>query len=210
LSSAPGICRWGASADEVNQRLPGDELIPSPRLETTRAIAIAAPPERVWPWLIQLGTGRAGWYSYDFLENLMGLGVRSANRIVPDLQHLAVGDVIPAAPPPYLGFRVLSVEPARTLVTSTSIDMITGQSLDAEGPLAGRRLDASWTFSLRRLDESRCRLIARLRVGYSPSLLNDLAVRAVIEPAHFVMEREMLRGIKQRAETVGQTSKPDR
>jgi hypothetical protein len=205
LAIRPWHLRWGTSADETHQHLSGDELIPSPRLETTRAITITAPAERVWPWLVQLGTGRAGWYSYDFLENLMGLHVRSANRIVPEFQHLAVGDVIPAAPPPYLSFRVRSVEPLRTLVTSTSLDMVTGRSLDAEGPLAGRRLDASYTFTLLRLDESRCRLIARLRAAYTPGLLNDLAVRAILEPAHFVMERRMLRGIKQRAEAASES-----
>ena len=197
----PWHLRWGASAEVVSRPLAGDELIPSPRMQSTRAITIAASAERVWPWLVQLGTGRGGWYSYDFLENLVGLRIHTVNRIVPELQHLRVGDIIPAAPPPYLGFRVLSIEPPHVLVTSATVDLITGLTLDPEGPPAGRRLDSSYTFVLQPVDESRCQLIARFRSAYAPGLVNDLLVRCALEPVHFVMERGMLQGIKRRAET---------
>jgi hypothetical protein len=206
----PWHLRWGASADEARQPLPGDELVPRPRMETTRAVTIAAPAGRVWAWLVQLGTGRAGWYSYDALENLMGLRVRSASGIVPEFQQLAVGDVIPAAPAPYVGFRVRRVEPPRTLVTSAALDLSTGRRLDPGGPHAGRRLDGSWAFVLQRRDESRCRLLARLRADYAPGPLNDLAVRAVLEPLHFLMERRMLQGIKRRAEAASERAESDR
>ncbi len=198
----PWHLHWGTSADEARKLLPGDELIPNPRMETTRAITIAGPVERVWPWLVQLGTGRGGWYSYDFLENMAGLSVHSADRIVPELQHLEVGDVIPAAPPPYLGFQVRSIQPPHTLVTNVTVDMIAGRNLDPEGPPTGRRLDGSYTFVLQPLDESRCRLIARLRGTYAPGLANELVIRFVLEPVHFGMERGMLQGIKRRAEAV--------
>jgi hypothetical protein len=148
----PWHLRWGASAGEARQHLPGDEIVPCPRMETTRAITIEAPAERVWAWLVQIGTGRAGWYSYDVLENLLGLRVRSADRILPEFQQLAVGDVIPAAPPPYLGFRVQRVEPPRALVTSTALDMLTGRDLDPDGPggagastAPGRSCCSDWT-----------------------------------------------------------------
>ena len=196
----PWHLKWGASADEARQQMPGDDLVPSPLLETTRAISIDAPAERVWQWLLQLGTGRGGWYSYDFLENMMGLGVHSARTIVPELQSLAVGDVIPAAPPPYIGFRVQTIDPPKVLATATAFDMIAGLMLEPGGPLVGRRLDASWTFVLAPLGEARCRLIARLRGAYAPGLVSSLFVRCLLEPMHFLMERRMLLGIKQRAE----------
>jgi hypothetical protein len=95
--------------------MPLDELIHTPRVKTTRAITIQAPPQAVWPWIVQIGYGRAGWYSYDFLEQAVGAGDfvegGSAQRIVPELQNLKVGDVIPAAPAPYLGVVVQVVEP---------------------------------------------------------------------------------------------------
>lgn len=87
---------WGASDAEIRRPLPGDALLPAPQLEATRAITIHAPPTRVWPWLLQIGQGRGGFYSYDWLENLAGCGVRSATRIHPEWQKLDVGDVVRA------------------------------------------------------------------------------------------------------------------
>ena len=91
------MLEWGATAQEAARELPGDELLPDPDLVATRAITIAAPPAAVWPWLVQIGIGRAGAYSYDWLDRLFGLDVRSTRRIVPELQDLRVGDVIPVA-----------------------------------------------------------------------------------------------------------------
>ncbi len=140
----------------------------------------------------------------------MGLGVRSATSIVPELQNLGVGDVIPAAPPPYLGFRVHSLEPPHALVTRASFDLVRGLTLEPEGPPGGRRVDASYAFVLQPLGETSCRLIARLRADYAPGPVNDLLVRAVLEPAHFVMERGMLLGIKRRAEAATGSSELER
>lgn len=89
--------RWGAIDDEVAAELPGDDLVPEPASQITRAITIAAPPAAVWPWLVQIGADRAGFYSYDWLENLFGLRIHSADRIVDDWQELAVGDFVAAS-----------------------------------------------------------------------------------------------------------------
>ena len=96
--------------------MPGDELVSRPMLGYTRAITIDAPPDDVWPWLVQIGQGRGGLYSFDGLENLVGCDIHSADRILPDFQRLEVGDLIRLGPPGYPCFRVAHVEPAASLV----------------------------------------------------------------------------------------------
>jgi hypothetical protein len=86
---------WGARADEVAMKLPGDELVPDAGLVTTRAITIDAPPDAVWPWLVQMGSGRGGAYTYDWIENLFGLNMHSADEILPEFQDLKAGDELP-------------------------------------------------------------------------------------------------------------------
>ena len=98
LAVRPRLLRWGASTQEAAGPLPGDELVPTPRMQSTRAVTINAPAASVWPWLVQLGAGRGGMYSYDLLENAAGLGIHSADRILPEHQRLDVGDVIPLGP----------------------------------------------------------------------------------------------------------------
>ena len=131
LVARPWSLRWGATDEEVTRRLPGDDLASDSTIGSTRAVMIAAPAEDVWPWLVQIGYGRGGFYSYDWLENaFVGLvlrgtpGYRSAETILPEHQHLNAGDFIPAGPPDMLGgrlvddarWKVLAVEPNRALV----------------------------------------------------------------------------------------------
>ena len=94
----PWHTRWRATSQDVRKRLPGDELVPNPTLESTRAITIRAPAEEVWRWLVQLGQDRGGFYSYDRLENLAGADIHNVDWIVPQMQHLKVGDFVPMAP----------------------------------------------------------------------------------------------------------------
>src|SRR3954470_14903503 len=88
------VLTWGATRDEVARPLPGDELLDPADIVATRAIRIDAPPPAIWPWLVQMGPGRAGAYTYDWIENLFGLNMHSADRILPEWQHLAVGDLL--------------------------------------------------------------------------------------------------------------------
>ncbi len=104
----PRQLRWGADDDEVMRRLPGDDDVPRPTFNATRAVTIAARPAEIWPWLIQIGVTRAGWYSYDLLDNL---GRHSAERIIPEFQHMAVGQVIPLSPDGKQGQWVKAFEP---------------------------------------------------------------------------------------------------
>jgi hypothetical protein len=181
----PWHIRWGATDDEVVRSLPGDEIVPRPRKFSTRAITIAAPAEAVWPWLVQIGQGRGGLYSYDWLENLAGCDIHSTNRIIPELQYLEFGDVIRLGPEGYPAYPIAAVEPGRALV------------LGGDDPKNGAH---SWAFILEPIDERITRLIVRSRDDYPPTLANFVIWRAITEPAHFAMERKMLFGIKQRAE----------
>jgi hypothetical protein len=113
--------RWGATDEEVDAALPGDDLIPNPDLVATRAITVHAAADQVWPWIAQLGQGRGGFCSYDALENLVGCDIHSADRIVPEWQDLKVGDQVKLAPEVGLGVSV--VEPGRALVLRGGVPM---------------------------------------------------------------------------------------
>jgi hypothetical protein len=182
LGIAPWHARWGATDAEVLAPMPGDELLAHPR-STTRAIAIGAPAEAVWPWLVQLGWGRGGWYSYDWIDND---GIPSAERIEPALQHLEVGDLI--AMTPELGYRVRAVEPGRLILSSTD---------DGSG---------TWCLLLEPDGPDRCRLVSRFRVDFPMTPATAMWL-AVVGPGAFIMEREMLRNLRRRAERSGEPAR---
>jgi hypothetical protein len=183
--------RWGATDAEVKSPLPGDELVPDPQSISTRAIGIKAPAARVWPWLVQIGQGRGGFYSYDWLENIFACNIQNADRIIPEFQTLEVGDGIrlhPKVPP----LAVLIVAPNRALVIGAP-----AESMDSHGKGFPR---VSWAFVLREVDRRNSRLIVRWRSAYPSGFLDSLANQYLLEPVHFTMERKMLLGIKVRAE----------
>jgi hypothetical protein len=177
----PWQLRWGATDEEVQCSIPGDDVVKQPLSASTRAITIAARPEEIWPWLVQIGTGRAGWYSYDWIERLMGLHVTNASRVIPEYQELHVGDLIPLAPE--LGITVEALEPQKLLL------------LVGRGPTQ----EATLAFHLSPVDEAHTRLVVRVRYGWA--LTPQGALWAVItDPGSFVMMRKMQLGIKERAE----------
>ena len=198
LAVRPRLLRWGATTQEAAGPLPGDEIVPAPRMQSTRAVTIAAPVSDVWPWLVQLGAGRGGMYSYDWLENAAGLGIHSADRILPDLQHLEVGDIIPLSRDGGLPVRLL--QSRAVLGLGGTIDLRTGRVSPAAAPPAGPWLEAGWTFVLRPAGPHASRLVSRTRYDYSP-LAAGLVLRPLLEPVQFVMERRMLVGIRARAES---------
>ncbi len=193
----------GASNDEVRRRLPGDDLVPRPKLVTTRAITIRVPADDVWPWLVQLGQGRGGFYSYDWLENLIGLDIHSSDRVVPDLQDLQVGDRVRLAPEDReaVALTVAQVEPGRVLVLHAR-DPRTGGPVAPGDPKTGR-VDTSWALVLEPLGTRSTRLLIRWRADWHGSVSGRLFVHLLLEPANFLMEQKMLRGIRQRAERPG-------
>src|SRR6266446_430414 len=178
---------WGATADEAASKMPGDDLLPNPDMLSTRAITIGAPPAAIWPWLVQMGSGRAGAYTYDWAENLFGLNMHSADSILPQFQDLEVGDVLPvgSAGP---RMRVEILDPGAAFVLwSEDGNWVWAFALHAEG--------------------DRTRLVSRNRIATrAASLAARSFSRLVMEPVSLIMERKMLLGIKERAErfaTVG-------
>jgi hypothetical protein len=181
--------RWGATEEECDAALPGDDLIANPDLVATRAITVPAAAEQVWPWIVQLGQGRGGFYSYDVLENLVGCDIHSADRVVSQWQDLKVGDQVKLHPE--VGLDVAMVEPGRALVLRGSVPM------GATPP----PYDFTWAFVVRERPEGTTRLLVRERYAYTrrwaPLLVEPVAVVA------FVMSQRMLRGIRDRAERGG-------
>lgn len=174
------VLTWGATDEEAGRSLPGDELLEDPAVVSTRAITIDAPPPAVWPWLVQMGSGRGGAYTYDWIENLFGLGMHSAETVHPEWQNLAVGDVIPGKES-LQGMRVEVLDPERALVT--------------------RSEDGTWVWAFVLEDlGGRTRLLSRNRIAMPDPSLGDRIGMAVMEPGSLVMERKMLHGIKERAE----------
>ena len=188
--------RWGATDHEVASPMPGDELVPHPRLGYTRAVTIDAPAEHVWPWLVQLGQGRGGLYSFDGLENLVGCGIHSADRVLPEFQRLEAGDLVRLGPVGYPCFRVERVERGASLVL-VGADPRPPHAAATPGATTGI---ATWQWVLRSTpDGSRTRLVTRQRLTHPPTRGTSVMWH-VVEPVGFVMERQMLLGIKRRAE----------
>jgi hypothetical protein len=178
--------RWGATGAEVGRSLPGDDLVPEPDVTATRAITIRAGAADVWPWIVQLGQGRGGFYSYDRLENLAGCDIHSADTINPAWQRLDVGDLVRLAPE--MALNVAVVKPPHTLV-------LQGGHLPGG---AAAPYEFTWTFDLSPASETTTRLIVRERYAYTRWWAG-----CMIEPltaVSFVMTHRMLRGIRDRAE----------
>jgi len=183
----PLYLRWGSTEDERMALLPGDDLTPDARYRVDHAITINAPASAVWPWIAQLGQDRGGFYSYAWLERLIGDDIHNADRIHPEWQQRQPGDFVRAAQPNYLGGRlgdagwwVADVVPGRALVLR------------------------DWgAFVVEPVNDTTSRLIVRTRESGEPSLLALLLGPInvfVFEPAHFIMQRGMLRGVRDRAE----------
>jgi len=200
---------WGYDAKEAAGSLPGDQLVPIPTAIDTRGITIDAPPEAVWPWLVQMGFDRAGWYSYDRLD----VRGKSLETIVPKLQDLAVGDLMPMSPE--AGFEVKILEPGRALVLYADTELIERQTSSASSDRADvpaglaasgaflrqtpPEFAASWAFSLEPLDGGRTRLIERFRVRFGPSGPGFRLVGPIMGFGVFVMMQRQMLGIRERA-----------
>ena len=191
----PWHLRWGATEEEASRMLLGDSLIERPRLQATHAISIHAPPEAIWPWLVQMGQGRGGFYSYEWIERLLGLYPSNANHIIPSLQELHAADAVPLSPDG-AGLPVDIVVPNRTLVMHSDAPIPARVAVMQ----AGYYRRVTWTFHLEPIDAENTRLIERWRADWEPTLANTVVIRALLEPGAFVMERQMLLGIKERAE----------
>lgn len=180
--------RWGCTEAEAGKRLPGDELVPEVKLDSTHGITIQRPAKEIWPWLVQIGADRGGFYSFDLLENLVGCRLKSADRLEPRWQNLSQGDSVSLHPKaPRLPLNILM--PDEHLV-----------------------LGEVWGFHLIPVDTCTTRLLIRARGGYNPRLrnpvLNHVVWHLLYEPVHFVMERRMMKSIKELAERGAQSASP--
>jgi hypothetical protein len=180
------FARWGTTPAELTRRMAGDGVIANPTHTQTHAVTVNAPPDAIWPWLVQMGYRRGGLYSYDWLDRLFGyLDRPSANRILPEFQQLAPGDEVPLGRGQ--GFPVAAIEPYRSLVLAGTSD----------------GLQWVWQFGLYPLDNSRTRLVSR-GIQRVPNTVTGFLFMRVMEPAAFIMTRGMLPGLKRRAETLRQ------
>jgi len=210
MAIRPWHLRWGATDEEASQYLPGDDLVLLPQLQATHAVTIRASAAAIWPWLVQMGQGRGGLYSYDWLENLMGLDIHSVNRVLPEHQNLKVGDVIPLEPGG-TGPPVVAIDPCRALVLGGTMNADPGprQSpfvLKDKNPNA--YMSVSWVFVLNPIDAQTTRLIERFRLDWTRGFKYTLPNRVILEPISFIMERKMLLGIKRRVETLAKFAAP--
>jgi hypothetical protein len=187
----PRIARWGATDAEVHRSLPGDDVIPGGRPTATNAVTIDAPPEDVWPWIVQIGRERAGFYTYTWIENLLGADIRNLDYIDPGLQTLHVGDRIWLTPGQYLGrvpgqfWRMRSIEPGYALVLEQHLP---------ENPLAG-----TWALVVEPAADGRTRLLSR-HCTPAPRGPVNAAIQQFWALGALLMERRMLLGVKERAE----------
>lgn len=194
LAARPAIAQWGATEAERERVLPGDELVGGSVVQT-HAVTIDAPPPVVWPWLKQMGQGRGGFYSHDRLERLVGAQIRNADRVHPEWQDLAVGDLLRTYRPlprfEPLGWYVATVDEERALVVHE--------------PARDGVINSSWSLVLEE-HEGRTRLLSRWRFHRRGA--RALFGALVFDPAHFIMETGALKGIKRRAESGSQRSRP--
>jgi hypothetical protein len=186
---------WGATAREAAAAMPGDELVVDASTASTRAVTIDAPVEDVWPWLVQFGQGRGGLYSYEWAERVVGIDVTNADRILPEHQTIAVGDLVWVTQDGYpagLVFTVAEVVPLRTLVLAFADDPRSG--------VVRARTGWTWSFILTAAGPDRTRLVLRSRNEPFPNAIARGVTAAIIDPIDFVMSRKTLLGIKERAE----------
>jgi hypothetical protein len=189
----PWYQRWGATDEELGAPLPEDAIAIAATSQDTRAITIDRPIDRVWPWLAQLGQDRGGFYSFDLLENLVGCQMPIEDVLRPDRQTWTVGDRLWMYPPEKaggIGFAVLrEYDPGHALAFGTHVPGVSA-SIDS----------GSWTFVLRKIDPWSTRLIVRSRAESRPTLWGRAFDRLIFSPAHFVMERRTMIGLKEVAE----------
>lgn len=192
----PRMLRSGATGEELGRPFPGAELIPGGTRSATMAVTIDAPPSVVWPWLVQMGTGRAGWYSWDHLDNW---GRASAERIHPEWQEIAVGDRLASMPDAKAWWDVAALEPERFLGLRASFD-VRGRPFDANGTRPRFFTDSLWAFLLEELPGGSTRLVVSGYWCLRPRWLQAITSFIFLEPSHWVMQKRQFANLKRLAE----------
>ncbi|MET7770273.1 hypothetical protein [Nocardia sp. NPDC005366] len=195
LAARQRVLHWGATPEEVAAEYSGDALIPNPSGRSTMAVTLPAAPESVWPWLVQMGADRAGWYSWDRLDNG---GRPSATEIVPKWQELREGDRLNATTDGRVYFVAAIVDPPSTLVLRSDVAMSSGQSFDPRGPLPKRFIEGVWGFHLTELPNQRTRLVVRTVGRNAPRPVMAVFDFLVGEPAHLIMQLRQFGNLRRR------------
>jgi hypothetical protein len=176
----PWQLNWGATCEEIARSMPGDKVVTGPTFNATRAITVNALPEAIWPWIVQIGFGRAGWYSYDFLDNF---GHHSRETILPEFQHIHVGESIPMGPGGSTGLWVKDFKPGRSILWWNQ-----------------ESKQSTWLWTLTPMRDGRTRLVTRVRSRATWRYPSTVMWIPLVEVADFPMMRKCLLGIKRRAE----------
>jgi len=213
---------WGVEPDEQTRPLPGDDLIPDGTALLTRGITIDAPPEAVWPWLVQIGFGRGGWYSYDQMD----MRGKSADAILPEYQNLAVGDTVPVSPD--AGFTVKLVEPNHALGVYIDTEIVESWQKKASESIAVKETPGlsmsggmlstsmpqefkiSWTIVLEPVGVGQTRLIERTRGWFGSGNVSTKAMMPMLGFGIFLMTRKQMLGIRDRVERVASLERVER
>ena len=193
----PRLLRAGATDSEVQGAYPGAGLIPDSTRSATMAVTINAPPSRVWPWLVQMGTDRGGWYSWDRLDNF---GRRSAERIHPEWQEIALGDHLAAKPDGSQWWEVAALEPERFLGLRMSLDL-RGRPFDPRRERPRYYTDSIWGFELKESAGGRTRLAVSGYWALRPKWLQPFISVVLLEPSHWVMQTRQFSNLKRLAES---------
>ena len=197
--------KWGTTEAEMQRDYPGDELVKNIKGEYLHAITINTPAADIWKWLVQIGQDRGGFYSYELLENLIGCKIRTTERIIPEYQHLEVGDSIPMHPSMGSPYKVVTVEPNHALVLLQRVDVNTGKDFEPGDRMPVKYQNMSWLFFLDERDDGTTRLISRSRNDWNESLGNTIFY-GIFGPLTMEMDRKMLKGIKERVEAASSSS----
>jgi proline iminopeptidase len=192
----PRMLRWGATDDEVARPYPGADLIPDGERGATMAVTVAAPAARIWQWLAQMGCDRAGWYSWDRLDNG---GVKSAEQIHREWQDIAIGDRMTSTPSGSAWFEIAALEPERFLGLRAPLDL-RGRPYDTRGLRPRLYTDSLWGFLLEPLPGDRTRLVVSGYAAAHPHWLRTVGDRLFWEPAHWVMQSRQFANLKRRVE----------
>jgi uncharacterized protein YndB with AHSA1/START domain len=192
----PLILRWGATGEAVRQPYPGAEISPGGSRGATMAVTIDAPPAQVWPWLVQMGCDRAGWYSWDRLDNG---GSRSAERIHPEWQRISIGDHLASKPDGSTWFEVAALEPQRFLALRASLDL-GGHPFDSGGVRPRHFTDSVWCFLLKKMPGNSTRVVVSGYATGRPRSLHTISNVLFWEPAHFIMQTRQFANLRRLAE----------
>lgn len=196
LAVRPRMLRWGTTPDEVDGPYPGADIVPGGARSATMAVTLNAPPAAVWPWLVQMGAGRAGWYSWDHLDDF---GARSAEHLHPEWQDVSLGDRLPAKPDGSQWWEVAALEPERFLGLRMSLDL-RGRPFDPRDTPPRTATDSLWGFRLVALPDDRTRLVVSGYWAMRPGWLRLPMSVLFLEPSHWIMQTRQFTNLRRRVE----------